>query len=206
MRFQHKVLKLHKCRGCAVGLDLSLMSQPETLPLSVREGFHLAQEIHSKKEVAKKLDQLAIRITSQLQDQNPIMISILHGGLYLTGQLYGRVVFPFQQGYVHVTRYGDELTGGELRWIGKDMPQLVGRSVLLVDDVLDRGVTLNHLKSWAFSEGAREVRTVVLSRKLVDNQEHAADYVGLESPNKFLFGCGMDLYGYGRNLPSIYGF
>ena len=78
--------------------------------------------------------------------------------------------------------------------------------VLFVDDVLDEGVTLNHLKSWAFSEGAREVRTVVLSRKLVDNQEHAADYVGLESPNKFLFGCGMDLYGYGRNLPSIYGF
>ena len=82
----------------------------------------------------------------------------------------------------------------------------VAVSVDRVDDVLDEGKTLNHLKDWAFSEGAREVRTVVLSRKIVENQEHMADYVGLESPNKFLFGCGMDLYGYGRNLPSIYGF
>ncbi len=185
---------------------MSLLSLPETVPVSVREGFHLAEEIHSEKDIAKKLDQLAIRITSQLQDQNPIMMSILHGGLYLTGQLYGRIVFPFQQGYVHVTRYGDELAGGQLRWIGQDMPKLEGRSVLFIDDVLDEGKTLNHLKDWAFSEGAREVRTVVLSRKIVENQEHVPDYVGLESPNKFLFGCGMDLYGYGRNLPSIYGF
>ena len=206
MRFPRKVLKSHKCRGCAVSLDLSLLSLPETVPVSVREGFHLAEEIHSKKEVAKKLDQLAIRITSQLQDENPIIISILHGGLYLTGQLYGRIVFPFQQGYVHVTRYGDELAGGQLRWIGKDTPKLEGRSVLFTDDVLDEGMTLNHLKDWAFSEGAKEVKTVVLSRKIVENQEHVADYVGLESPNKFLFGCGMDLHGYGRNLPSIYGF
>ena len=206
MRFPRKVLKSHKCRGCALSLDLALLSLPETIPVSVRDGFHLAEEIHSKKEVAKKLDQLAIRITSQLQDENPIIISILHGGLYLTGQLYGRIVFPFQQGYVHVTRYGDELAGGQLRWIGKDTPKLEGRSVLFIDDVLDEGMTLNHLKDWASSEGAKEVKTVVLSRKIVENQEHVADYVGLESPNKFLFGCGMDLYGYGRNLPSIYGF
>ena len=80
LRFPRKVLKLQKCRGCVVGPDLSLLSLPETVPVSVREGFHLAEEIHGKKEVAKKVDQLAIRITSQLQDQNPIMMSILHGG------------------------------------------------------------------------------------------------------------------------------
>ena len=91
--FPTQSLEITQMPGCAVSLDLSLLSLPETVPVSVRDGFHLAEEIHSKKEVAKKLDQLAIRITSQLQDENPIIISILHGGLYLTGQLYGRIVF-----------------------------------------------------------------------------------------------------------------
>ena len=55
-----------------------------------------------------------------------------------------------------MTRYGDELAGGQLRWIGKDTPKLEGRSVLFIDDVLDEGMTLNHLKDWAFSEGRKK--------------------------------------------------
>ena len=151
LRFPRKVLKSHKCRGCAVSLGfVSTVIARDSTRIGCG-GFHLAEEIHSKKEVAKKLDQLAIRITSQLQDENPIIISILHGGLYPDrGELYGRIVFPFQQGYVHVTRYGDELAGGQLRWIGKDTPKLEGRSVLFIDDVLDEGMTFKSPQGLGF--------------------------------------------------------
>ena len=80
---------------------------------------------------------------------------------------------------------------------------LKGRTVVYVDDVLDRGETLAALRARAEELGAKQVLAAVLVRKEVDNCVSHADYIALESPNLFLFGRGMDIEGQWRNLPEI---
>jgi hypoxanthine phosphoribosyltransferase len=183
---------------------LSAFAQTDELPLALRQDFAAAEELVGETEVVAAVDRLAIELTVDMQDQNPVVIAIMHGGLYLMGMLLQRLVFPLQQGYVHVTRYGQETTGGELVWSASHHPPLVGRNVLLVDDILDHGVTLEALHTWAQQEGAASVKTAVLVRKDIQKQSIAADYCAIECADRFLFGCGMDYAEYGRNLPAIF--
>jgi hypoxanthine phosphoribosyltransferase len=176
----------------------------DEVPNAVTQQFGLAEEICSESEVGAAVDRIAVALTVALQDMNPVVIAIMQGGLYFTGMLMQRMVFPLQQGYVHVGRYGEETTGGELVWNASNHPPLGGRHVLLVDDILDHGVTLKALHDWALQENASGVTSAVLVRKRVQEQAIEADYCALQCEDRFLFGCGMDFSEYGRNLPSIY--
>jgi|TARA_B110000971_G_C19982634_1_gene488081 hypoxanthine phosphoribosyltransferase len=181
--------------------DIELVSG---MPSGVGHAFAKAEIVFTKEQVTAAIDRLAVAITIALQDKNPVMLSVMQGGLYLTGQLMQRVIFPLQQGYVDVNRYQDSEQGGEITWQGAEHPPLQGRSVLLIDDVLNEGITLAYLKKWAFECGAKKVAIAVLADKNCSITDIQADYPVLACPNKFLFGCGMDVKGYGRNLPSIY--
>ena len=187
-----------------MSLDLKTLPFANDLPKGLSAGFSQADCVVEPSLVDHALDQLAVQMTVALQAHNPVLLSVLHGGLYFTGQLMRRVVFPLQQGYVHVSRYRDETEGGELQWHGYSFPPLAGRTVILVDDVLDRGITLAALQEWALQQNAAEVYLSVLVDKGIQPRPVDADFVALECPDRFLFGCGMDLQGYGRNLPGIY--
>ena len=176
------------------------------MPQGVGHAFAKADIVYTKEQVAAAIDRMAVAITVALQDQNPIILSIMQGGLYLTGQLMQRMVFPLQQGYVDVSRSPDTEQGGDLIWRGAEHPPLQNRSVLLIDDFLGEGITLANAKKWALEAGAGKVAIAVLADKNIAHVEIKADYLGLNCPDKLLFGCGMDIQGYGRNLPSIYAF
>lgn len=177
-----------------------------TVPLSVQRAYSRAQLEVSATQVDAAVDQIAVRITVALQDQNPVLLTVLQGGLVFSGMLMRRLVFPLEQGYVHVGRYGQQTSGQALNWHGHQHPELAGRCVLIVDDILDEGITLNALLAWAREEGAADVRVAVLVEKQVPRQTtiDATRYVALECSDRFLIGCGMDFQGYGRNLPGIY--
>ena len=188
-------------------MDLGLLPFANGVPDEVSRGFSKAELLYSAYEVSSAIDRMAVAITATLQDQNPVVLSVLQGGLYLTGQLMARLVMPLQQGYVHVGRYADAQQGGELHWHGSAHPNLRGRTVLLVDDVLDHGVTLQKLLDWLDEQKvARAYSAVVVAKEgeLMPADRPAADFVGLIGPDRFLFGCGMDVQGYGRNLPAMY--
>ena len=120
-------------------------------------------------------------------------------------ELAKRFDFPLHVGFVHVARYGDRTKGGALRWLTKPELPVAQRHVLLVDDILDQGITLTELVRWANDSGARAVTTTVLVDKQATRPSTtAADYPALECPDRYLFGCGMDYQGYWRNLPGIY--
>ncbi len=174
------------------------------MPSGVGHAFAKAEVVFTKEQVTAAVDRLAVAITITLQDKNPVILSVMQGGLYLTGQLMQRMVFPLQQGYVDVNRYQDSDQGGEITWQGAEHPPLQGRTVLLIDDVLSEGITLAYLKKWALASGAKNVAIAVLADKNCAKTDVEVDYPVLGCPNKFLFGCGMDVKGYGRNLPSIY--
>ncbi len=168
--------------------------------------FARATQLISAREVDRAVDQMAVRITVALQDKNPVVVTVLQGGLVCAGMLMRRLIFPLQQGYVHVGRYGDATRGGKLEWLARACPPLQNRHVLLVDDILDQGHTLQALLDWAGAEGAASVQSCVLVNKVLEQTvpRPKVDFVGLSAPDKFLVGCGMDYLGYGRNLPGIY--
>ncbi len=164
-----------------------------------------AELVFSQETVATALNRLAEEITLQLADKNPLVFCVMNGGLVFCGQLLPLLKFPLTVDYLHATRYGDETTGGILRWRVAPSQGVQGRTVLVVDDILDEGVTLAAIGEKLRSLGAKEVFTAVFADKQHGRPKPlTADFVGLQVPNRFLFGFGMDVQGAWRQLPAIY--
>ncbi|MES2212595.1 MAG: hypoxanthine-guanine phosphoribosyltransferase [Pseudomonadota bacterium] len=157
--------------------------------------------------VEAKVTLLAQRITQDLSEKNPILMCVMIGGLVPAGMLMSRLAFPLELDYVHATRYGQNLVGGALDWRVPPRLPLQGRTVLIVDDVLDGGLTLAGIVAHCQKAGAKEVLTMVLVDKRAARMPGGlieADYVGLEVGPEFIFGMGLDYRGYFRNAPGIY--
>ena len=157
--------------------------------------------------VETAIGRLAQEITARLRDSNPVVICVMNGGLILTGQLLTRLVFPLQLEYLHATRYGHGTSGSGLEWQVRPQQDLQGRTVLLLDDILDEGVTLAAIADYCRRQGAAEVLMAVLVEKLHLRKVTPgmrADFSGLEVGDRFLFGYGLDYKGYWRNAPGIY--
>ena len=178
---------------------------PAPVPVGVVQALERAEVMVAAEAVQFAVDQMAVRLSTVLADQNPLLLCVLQGGLPYTAELARRFHFPLQLDYVHVGRYRGATRGSELEWIAKPQLDLAGRHVLLVDDVLDQGVTLAELAVWAEQQGADRVITTVLVDKDVARPERiAVDFSALHCPDRYLIGCGMDYRGYWRNLPAIY--
>lgn len=174
--------------------------------IELDEVLSQAEPLHSEAVVRMAYERMAAEITAQLEGRNPVVLAVMVGGLVPAGHLITRLSFPLQLDYIHASRYGTEILGFELRWIAQPTTSLKGRVVLLVDDILDEGVTIASISEECRIHGAREVLSAVLVRK---GQRRTApklkaDFVGLEVDDRYVFGCGMDYRGYCRNLTTIY--
>lgn len=165
-----------------------------------------AELLHDSVAVMRAVDDMARQITARLADSNPLLICVMNGGLMLTGWLASRLDFPLQLDYAHVTRYRGATTAGALEWLSRPRIPLADRTLLLVDDIFDEGLTLASLAEACLALGARAVQSAVLVRKQHDRAATALrpDYVGLSVPDRYVFGCGLDYKNYLRNLPAIY--
>lgn len=174
-------------------------------PDTIRRVYAEADCLHDATAVEAALDRMGAAITADLEASNPLVLCVLHGGLVTAGQLLTRLDFPLQVDYLHATRYRGRTSGGELHWKAHPTHDLAGRAVLLVDDILDEGLTLEALQRYCREAGAAEVRTAVLVQKdLGRPPATTADYIGLMVENRYVFGCGMDYHDYLRNAPGIY--
>ncbi len=164
-----------------------------------------ADLIHSESVVQAALDQVAQAIRGRLADRHPVVLCVMTGGVVFCGQLMAKLDFPVDFDYLHATRYGPETQGGKISWRTAPWTSVKGRTVLVVDDILDEGVTLAAVKESLKRLGADEVLTAVFADKLNGKEKPiAADFVGLTVPDRFVFGYGMDVDGAWRNLPAIY--
>ncbi len=139
----------------------------------------------------------------------PVYLTVMNGAMPFASQLgfaLGALGQDLEFDYLHATRYRGETHGTELVWLHRPATPLTGRKVLLVDDILDEGHTLLEVVRWCKAQGASEVRVAVLTRKIHDRCVDGirADHVGVELPDAFVFGYGMDYYEQGRNLPAVY--
>ena len=159
--------------------------------------------IYSEAEVTTAVGQLASQITQALSKANPIVMSVMGGAVVFTGQLLPQLNFPLEFDYVQANRYHGT-SGHDLVWRVEPSDKVRGRVVLLLDDILDEGITLAEIKAKCLAMGAKQVLVAVLSEKILGRDKPIrADFVGLELPNRYVFGCGMDAYGWWRNLPCI---
>lgn len=164
-----------------------------------------AQLIHSAEAVEAAIVRLGQEVTQVLGDTCPIVICIMGGGLIFSGQLLTKLNFPLEIDYLHASRYQNKIIGTSLVWHALPKSDLSGRTVLLLDDILDEGITLKAIQDKCLELGAEKVLSAVLVEKKLDHVKPiVADFVGLEVPNQYVFGYGMDAYGWWRNLSAIY--
>jgi hypoxanthine phosphoribosyltransferase len=167
--------------------------------------FKRADCLYRQDEIEAALTGLAATITQTLKDRDPLIICVLNGGLVPLGHLLPQLHFPLQTDYIHASRYGDRLVGGELAWNAGPATSPRGRTVLLVDDILDEGTTLASLENWLRRQGAAAVyKAVLVVKRKTKVPITTADFIALEVPDRYVFGYGMDYEGYLRNLPGIY--
>lgn len=163
--------------------------------------------LHTMVEVNHALDRMAQAITDVLKDQQPIIMTVLNGSIVPVGHLITRLSFPLQVDYLHVTRYQGRMHSSQLHWLAHPRMAMHGRTVLIVEDVLDEGTTLAEVIQYCDAQGAKKVYTAVVVDKqrprLPGGLSHA-DFTGLQVENLFLIGFGLDYEGYFRNLPGIY--
>lgn len=177
------------------------------IPSKIKEVYEKSAQLFTTKEVEAALDRMAINIQNELQDKNPVLLCVMIGGLVPLGNLLPRLDFPLEVGYVHATRYRGDISAGELHWKVKPTVDLKNRTVLVVDDILDGGVTLAAILDEVKAMGAVEVYSAVLvdkHRNRVENGLSQADFVGLQVDDHYIFGYGMDYNEYLRNAPGIF--
>lgn len=164
-----------------------------------------ADLIHSAEAVSVAVTRVAGEVTDRLAGTDPLLLCVMNGGVPFAGHLMTQLDFPLEFDYLHVTRYGDKISGGELSWRVSPRMPVEGRTVLVLDDILDEGMTLAAIVAHLKDLGARACYTAIAVEKLNGKRKPIqADFVALTVPDRFVFGFGMDVSGYFRNLPAIY--
>lgn len=171
-----------------------------------RAALARADLIHDQVAIRSATQRIAAEIDAQLGDESALFITVMNGGMIFAGQLAPMLQAPIQLDYLHASRYRGETSGGELNWMARPHVEMRDRTVLLVDDILDEGYTLQAIRRHCVEQGARRVLIAVLCEKKHGRVVPGlvADFVGLEVPDRYVFGYGMDYHELGRNLPAIH--
>lgn len=163
--------------------------------------------LKTQQDIERALDKMAHEITATLAECNPIMLCVMVGGVIPLGHLATRLNFPLQIDYIHVSRYGKSTRGGDLHWLVEPRIEMKDRAVLVVEDILDGGLTLSAIIDFCEKQGARKIYTAVVIDKEREREPDAlqhADFTGMTVPDKFIYGFGLDYEGYLRNAFGIY--
>lgn len=166
-----------------------------------------AECLYSFSEINQALDRMAAEITLKLQHTNPILICVMTGAVIPMGHLLTRLHFPLEIDYIHATRYRGAMRGGDLHWLVEPRKQIKDRTVLIVDDIMDGGLTLSAIIDYCQQNGAKLVETAVMVSKIRAREpgvNFEPNYVGVTTEDRFLFGFGLDYEEYLRNVPGIY--
>ncbi|MDP3559948.1 MAG: hypoxanthine-guanine phosphoribosyltransferase [Legionellaceae bacterium] len=178
-----------------------------SIPNKVQEVYKKSTCLFSSEQIEAALDTMAEAVHECLHDQNPVLLCVMIGGMVPMANLLLRLDFPLEVDYVHATRYRGAIQAHELEWKVRPNVDLKDRTVLVVDDILDGGITLSAIIDELHRMGAKKVYSAVLVNKQhqrdVDGLQKA-DFVGLEVEDHYIFGYGMDYNEYLRNAPGIF--
>jgi len=174
-------------------------------PRDPRALLEHSRQIYSAEEVRDAVRRMADEINEFYGDQSIVLVGVMTGAILPMAWLSTQLKMPLTMDFVHATRYRGGLYGAELEYRVPPRLDLTGQHVLVVDDIFDEGDTLAAIKGSVEKRGAESVRMAVLVRKQHDRglPRDFADFVGLEVPDVYVFGCGMDAYEQWRHLDRI---
>jgi hypoxanthine phosphoribosyltransferase len=175
-------------------------------PPSLAEALKTADLLYDRARLDAVIMQMGKQVSAAVSGETPLYLPVMHGGLIFAGALALAISADLEFDYVHATRYHGGTRGKDLLWIKPPGAKMLDRTVLLVDDILDEGYTLSAIRDHCLAQGASRVLIVVLCEKRHGRTAPGirADFVGVEVPDRYVFGFGMDYYEQGRNLPGIY--
>ncbi|MEE2769579.1 MAG: hypoxanthine-guanine phosphoribosyltransferase [Pseudomonadota bacterium] len=154
------------------------------------------------------LIKLAEELNNDMKDNAPLFLCVVNGAIVFTGQLLPLLNFPMTLDYVHVSRYKNN-QAGDLEWKHYPSKNINGSHVVIIDDVLDSGITISAIRDWCLSQGALSVETVVLLEKEIDRNPEViqhANYSVFKIGKEFVYGFGLDNDEYWRNTKDIHVF
>ena len=163
--------------------------------------------LYTEQQLSDVISVMAKKIDAEIAGEIPVFLSVMNGGMMFAAELTKRLTNPIQCDYIHASRYGDALYGAShITWYRQPKEELIrGKIVYIVDDILDEGYTIAEIRRFLLNAGAKDCKIVVLVNKEINKEKPIyADHVGVNAPNHFLFGFGMDIFEINRNLPQIY--
>ncbi len=164
-----------------------------------------AELLVSGEEMERVLDRLAESIATELADKDPLVLCVMNGAVIAVGRLLPRLGFPLRLDYIHATRYRGATSGGNLDWFHRPAASVRGQHLLVVDDILDEGITLDAVVKACREDGAASAHSAVLVEKQREHvNDFRADFVGVRLPDRYLYGYGLDYKGYFRNANGVY--
>jgi len=174
-------------------------------PLSFAEALRESDLLYDRDALERAIATLAGRLDTALEGERALFLTVMQGGLIFAAELALALQTDVEFDYVHATRYRGKTRGKELQWLRKPQADMHGRTVLLVDDILDEGQTLAEVREACLAMGARRVWLVTLCTKRHQRRaaDFEADFNGVDVPDRYVFGFGMDYHEQGRNIPAI---
>jgi hypoxanthine phosphoribosyltransferase len=164
-----------------------------------------AELLVGQPDVESALDRMAEQVTERLAGTDPVVLAVMTGGIVVTGLLLPRLDFQLRLEYIHATRYRNTTRGGALEWRHRPTEAIRGQHVLVVDDIFDEGVTMEAIVDACRDDGAAEVQSAVLVEKLrARDCTYRPDVIGMEIPDRYVMGYGLDYKSYFRNAAGIY--
>ncbi|MDO4790157.1 MAG: phosphoribosyltransferase family protein [Porphyromonas sp.] len=157
-------------------------------------------------EIQPQIKRMAKEIVADMGDKNPLFICILNGSFMFTSELMREIDSDYQLCFAQYSSYSGTRSTGAIKEIMEPQISVEGRHVIILEDLIDSGLTLDHIRALYRSRGAKEVKLAVLlhkpdAPKVVDVKP---DYLGLEIPPDFIVGHGLDYDGRGRLYKDIY--
>jgi len=161
--------------------------------------------VATREEVEAAVSRLADEVSAFYGDREIILLAVMTGAIIPAAWLAEKLGMPLRMDFIHATRYAGQTQGGELDFRVPPRLNLQGSDILIVDDIYDVGLTLELIERYCVARGANSVNSAVLVRKQ-HGRETAGElprFIGMDVPDKYVFGCGMDAYEHWRHLDEI---
>lgn len=157
------------------------------------------------KEIDTAIEKIANRMNQELRDKNPIFLSVLNGSFMFSADLFKKLDFSCEVSFVKLASYsGTRSTESVRQLIGID-EDIVGRNIVIIEDIIDSGLTVERILTQLKMVGAAEIKVATLLYKpKAFKGDYTIDYIGLEIGNDFIVGYGLDYDKQGRNFKDIY--